>query len=130
MSYAQPPCGPNDAADWEALERRLQRARRRATLRAFTAMLIAILALAAIGLLAGCEARHVVHEYPDGPRTSYTRLTVFGDSSTEGVTVNRTAESLNVEVGATGSTSNAEQMLGLILDLARAGAAAGGVPVP
>lgn len=87
------------------------------------------LSLCLLGL-AGCEARHVVYEFPDGPRATYTRMTVFGDSSTEGVVVRRSADALEVEVGASGSTSNAEQMLGLILDLAKNGARANGVPLP
>lgn len=116
-------------AELEVAETR-RRIERRATRRAVLAMVMLLLGLAALSLLAGCESRSFTVTRPDGTTIDYDRVTMFGDSNTEGVSVSRVGDDVNVEVGATGSTSNAEQMLGLILDLARAGAAAGGVPVP
>lgn len=117
-------------ADSAELDRRIRRAQRRATTRAVCVITAALVGLAGLAALTGCESRSFAVTRPDGTTIEYDRMTVFGDSNTEGVSVSRVGEDVNVEVGATGSTSNAEQMLGLILDLARAGAAAGGVPTP
>lgn len=80
---------------------------------------VAVLCLA---LLLGCESRTFRAVKPDGTSVQYTRMTVFGDSSTEGVSVSKDGEDYSVDVGPTNSNADTAAFNGLILDLAKKGA--------
>ena len=74
-----------------------------------------ILALAVLLLCTACEARKFVAVRPDGTTITYERISIIGDSSSEGVSVSKQGDDLTVDVGATGSQAKVE-LIGAMLD--------------
>lgn len=70
--------------------------------------------LGALMLAAGCESRNFTASRPDGTVVSYHRISIMGDSTSEGVSVAKQGEDLTVDVGATGSQAKAEILLGVL----------------
>lgn len=68
-------------------------------------VLFAILCVAA---LTACEARKFTATRPDGTVITYERVTMIGDSTSEGVSVSKDGDDLTVDVGATGSEAKVE----------------------
>jgi|14BtaG_2_1085337.scaffolds.fasta_scaffold01724_5 hypothetical protein len=77
----------------------------------FTFFLIATLILCQ-----ACESRNFTATRPDGTTITYRRVSIIGDSSSEGVSVSKQGEDLTVDVGATGSQAKIEA-LGAVVDL-------------
>ena len=67
--------------------------------------------LIALSFLAGCESRVFTATRPDGTRVTYSRITILGESSTEGVEVSKDGDDFVVQVGSTGSKTDAEALL-------------------
>ena len=96
------------------------------------------LILAAIVAIAGCESRSFTRTetLEDGRTvvTEYRRATFFGDSSSEGVSVSESADSLAIEVGATNSDADTDAFLSLsqaiVAEVLKRGLAAPPVPTP
>lgn len=65
-------------------------------------------ALVLLAALAGCETRTFTATRPDGTAIRYSRTTLLGESASEGVSVSKAGEDLTVDVGATGSKTDAE----------------------
>lgn len=74
-----------------------------------------LLGLAVLLLCTGCESRTFTAERPDGTRITYNRVSIIGDSSSEGVSVSKQGEDLTVDVGATGSQAKVE-LIGAMLE--------------
>lgn len=74
-----------------------------------------LLSLAAIMFFSGCESRTVTYSTPDGRSLTYQRISIIGDSSSEGVSVSRDGDDLTVDVGATGSKARVE-VLGAVVE--------------
>jgi len=62
------------------------------------------LTLAAL-LLSGCETRRLTVVRPDGSVATYTRTTLWGDSSTEDVSVSKDGDDFTLDVGSSGSST-------------------------
>ncbi len=77
-----------------------------------------IAAMAFCILMVGCESRHVALTRPDGFTADYKRVTIFGTSDTEGLTLSKDGESYTLEVKPTHSDTTAETLAGVIRDLA------------
>jgi hypothetical protein len=74
-------------------------------------MVAGLVALAVLVLMSGCEGRTFVREeIIDGVpvRTSYSRWTLMGESSSEGVSVAKDGDDFTVDVGPTGSKTDAQ----------------------
>jgi len=68
---------------------------------------IALIALALFGALAGCEVRTLRVERMDGTIATYTRTSLGVESSTEDVSVSKDGSDFTLDVGATGSKTDA-----------------------
>ena len=75
--------------------------------------IVTLLAMTAL-LMLGCESRTVVYQTPDGRSLKYSRVSIFGDSSSEGVSVSKDGDDLTVDVGATGSQSRTELLQAIV----------------
>jgi len=75
-----------------------------------------LLGLAVLLCCTGCESRTFTAERPDGTIITYNRVSIVGDSSSEGVSVSKQGDDLTVDVGATGSQAKVE-VLGEIVEL-------------
>lgn len=72
--------------------------------------LLALVALA----LAGCEVRQVEVVRGDGSWAKYTRTTLLGDSTTEGVSASKDGDDFTFDVGSTGSVSRTELLEAIV----------------
>lgn len=63
---------------------------------------------ACILALLGCESRNFEATRPDGTVVRYHRMTLFGESSSEGVSIAKAGDDLAVDVGPTGSETNVQ----------------------
>jgi hypothetical protein len=76
--------------------------------------MILLLLLCALASLTGCESRNFSATRTDGTVITYHRVSIFGDSSSEGVSIAKDGGDLSVEVGATGSQANISQVIELL----------------
>lgn len=75
-----------------------------------TALILAAILMTCVG----CESRTVTYSTPDGRSLKYNRVSILGDSSSEGVTIARQGEDLSVDVGATGSQAKTELLQSIV----------------
>lgn len=75
-----------------------------------------LLALTVLILCTACESRTFTAQRPDGTVITYNRISVIGDSSSEGVSVSKQGDDLTVDVGPTGSQAKVE-VLGEIVKM-------------
>lgn len=117
-----------DDADRSVVDKALERVERRSARRValLEAALMVALAVGALLLLSGCESRTVKVERPDGTLVTYHRASIFAESNSDGLSMVRDGEDVALEVGPTGSKTDAE----LLLEAIKLGAGLGPVPVP
>lgn len=75
-----------------------------------------------LAILAGCESRTFTATRPDGTVIQYRRVTLLGESASEGVEVIRDGDEFGVSVGPTGSQTDpgiALEAFGMGLELGR-----------
>lgn len=60
--------------------------------------------------LLGCESRNFTATRPDGTVIQYHRVSIMGDSSSEGVSVAKQGDDLTVDVGPTNSQARLEAL--------------------